>query len=131
VAKFRERLSINKQRPHNSIWEMFNLKLLNKVEGKDKSHLEVSNMFAAYDDLDAEVEINSVWETIRENIKISGEKIIYRIKNGRNIGFHRGCSKLLDQRKQAKLQWLQNPSVIIRDIYIYIYIYIYLTAIEF
>jgi hypothetical protein len=24
--------------------------------------------------------------------------------------FHKGCSKLLDQRKQAKLQWLQDPS---------------------
>jgi hypothetical protein len=26
--------------------------------------------------------------------------------------FDKGCSKLLDQRKQAKLQWLQNPSEI-------------------
>jgi hypothetical protein len=24
----------------------------------------------------------------------------------------KGCSKLLDQRKQAKLQWLQEPSEI-------------------
>jgi hypothetical protein len=27
--------------------------------------------FAALEDLDAEVEINTIWETIRENIKIS------------------------------------------------------------
>jgi hypothetical protein len=26
--------------------------------------------------------------------------------------FDEGCSELLDQRKQAKLQWLQDPSVI-------------------
>jgi hypothetical protein len=25
------------------------------------------------------------------------------------------CSKLIDQRKQAKLQWLQNPNQINRD----------------
>jgi hypothetical protein len=26
--------------------------------------------------------------------------------------FDKGCLKLLDQRKQAKLQWLQDPSEI-------------------
>jgi hypothetical protein len=29
--------------------------------------------------------------------------------------FDKGCSKLLDQRKQAKMQWLQDPSEINRD----------------
>jgi preprotein translocase subunit Sec63 len=29
--------------------------------------------------------------------------------------FDEGCSKLLDQRKQAKLHWLQDPSEIIGD----------------
>jgi hypothetical protein len=29
--------------------------------------------------------------------------------------FDEGCSKLLDQRKQAKLQWLQDPSKINGD----------------
>jgi hypothetical protein len=29
--------------------------------------------------------------------------------------FEEGCSKLLDQRKQAKLQWLQDPSEINGD----------------
>jgi hypothetical protein len=44
---------------------------LNEVEGKEQYNVEVSNMFAALEDLDAEVEINNVWEMIRENIKIS------------------------------------------------------------
>jgi hypothetical protein len=30
--------------------------------------------------------------------------------------FDKGCSKLLDQRKQAKLQWLQGPSQIKGDV---------------
>jgi hypothetical protein len=29
--------------------------------------------------------------------------------------FDKGCSKLVDQRKQAKLQWLQDPSEINGD----------------
>jgi hypothetical protein len=51
--------------------ERFNLKKLNEVEGKEKFRVEVSNRFAALEDLDAEVETNSSWETIRENIKMS------------------------------------------------------------
>jgi hypothetical protein len=50
--------------------ERFNLKKLNEVEGKEQYRVEVSNRFAALEDLDAEVEINSAWETIKENIKI-------------------------------------------------------------
>jgi hypothetical protein len=40
------------------------------VECKKQFRVEVSNRFAALEDLDAEVEINSAWEMIRENIKI-------------------------------------------------------------
>jgi hypothetical protein len=51
--------------------ERFNFKKLIEVEGKDKYRVEVSNRFAALEDLDTEVEINTIWKTIRENIKIS------------------------------------------------------------
>jgi hypothetical protein len=54
--------------------ERFNLKKLNEVEGKEQFRVEVSNRFAALEDLDAEVEHNSEWETIREDIKISAEE---------------------------------------------------------
>jgi hypothetical protein len=37
----------------------FNLKRLNEVDGKEQSPVEVSSRFAALEDLDAEVEINS------------------------------------------------------------------------
>jgi hypothetical protein len=46
--------------------ERFNLKKLNDVESKEQFRVEVSNRFAALEDLDTEVEINSAWETIRE-----------------------------------------------------------------
>jgi hypothetical protein len=50
--------------------ERFNLKKLNEVEDKEQYRVEVSYRFTALDDLKEEVEINSAWEPIRENIKI-------------------------------------------------------------
>jgi hypothetical protein len=71
VAKVRERPTGNRQRSHRFHMERFNLNKLNEVEGKEQYHVEVSNRLAALEDLDAEAEINSAWERIRENIKIS------------------------------------------------------------
>jgi hypothetical protein len=57
------------------------------------------------------VEINSAWETIRENIKISAkESLGYFELKKHKPWFDKGCSNLSDQRKQAKLQWLHEPS---------------------
>jgi tRNA(Ile)-lysidine synthase TilS/MesJ len=59
------------------------------------------------------VDVNRAWEAIRENIKISAKEILgyYELKQ-QKPWFEEGCSKLLYQRKQAKLQWLQDPSQI-------------------
>jgi hypothetical protein len=40
--------------------EKFNLKKLNKAEGEKQYYVEVSNRFAALEDLDTEAELNSV-----------------------------------------------------------------------
>jgi hypothetical protein len=63
--------------------------------------------------LDTEEDINRVSETIRENIRVSAKESLgyYELKKHKPW-FHEGCSKLLDQRKQAKLQWLQDASKI-------------------
>jgi hypothetical protein len=90
--------------------ERFNLKKLNDVEGKEQFCVEVTNRFAAVEDLATEVEINSAWDTIRENIKISAKESLgcFELKKHKPW-FDEGCSKLLDQWKQAKLQRLQYP----------------------
>jgi hypothetical protein len=55
--------------------------------------------------LDAEVEINSASETNGENSKISAkESLGYYELRKHKPWFNEGCSTLLDQRKQAKLQ---------------------------
>jgi hypothetical protein len=61
VAKVRERLAVNKQRSHRFHMERFNLKKLKEVERKEQFCVEVSNRFAALEDLDAEVEVNNAW----------------------------------------------------------------------
>jgi hypothetical protein len=107
VAKVRKRLAVNKQRYRFYI-ERFKLKELNGVDC-----VQVSNRFAALEDLDAEVEINSAWEMIRENINISAKDSLgyFELKKHKPW-LDKGCSKLLDQREQAKLQRLQDPSEI-------------------
>jgi hypothetical protein len=96
--------------------ERINLMKLNEVEGKEQYHVEVSNRFAALEDLDTEVEINSAWETIQKNIKISAKESLgyYELRKHKPC-FDEGCSKLLDERKQAKLQWLKDPSEVDGD----------------
>jgi hypothetical protein len=53
---------------------------------------------------------------IRENIKISvKESLGYCELKKHKPWFDEECSLLVDQRKQAKLQWLQDPSGINGD----------------
>jgi hypothetical protein len=78
--------------------ERFNLKTLNEVESKGQYRDEVSNRFAALEDLDAEVEINSAWDMIRENIKITAkESLGYCELKKHKPWFDEACSKLADQ----------------------------------
>jgi hypothetical protein len=84
--------------------ERFNLKKLKEVEGKEKYRVEVSNRFAALEHLDAEVGINTVWESVRKVVRISTkENLGYHELKQHKILFHEGCSQLLDLRKQTKL----------------------------
>lgn len=101
---------------HRVHMERFNLKKLNEVEDKEQYRVEIKNRFAALKNLDTEVDVNKAWETIREKIKTFAKKSLgnYELKNHKPW-FDEGCTKLLDQRKQAKLQWLQDPSEINRD----------------
>jgi hypothetical protein len=62
MAKNRVRPGVNKQESHKFHMERFNLKKLNEVLGNEK-YIDVSNRFAAFEDLDAE--INTIWEMIR------------------------------------------------------------------
>jgi hypothetical protein len=61
----RERLALSKQTAHRRRVERFNLNKLNEVEGKEQCCVEISNRFAALENLDTEVNVNKAWETVR------------------------------------------------------------------
>jgi hypothetical protein len=54
--------------------ERFNLKKLKEVESKEQYRVEISNRFVALENLDTEVDVNTAWGTIRENIKTSAKE---------------------------------------------------------
>ena len=61
--------------------------------------------------LNGDESVNRAWDNIKENIKTSAKD---------NLGLHewkqhkpwfdKECVDFLDQRKQAKMQWIQDPS---------------------
>jgi hypothetical protein len=116
VEKLRERISVSKRARQKFDLERFDLKKLDDVEVKEKYQVEISNRFADLESLDESLDINNAWENIRENIKTSAkENLGYQKLKHNKPWFDVECSKLIDKRKQAKLQWLQNPSQISGD----------------
>jgi hypothetical protein len=113
VENVREKLAVSEQTTHKFHIERFNLKnLTDEVEGKEQYQVDFSNKFAALKNLYGDADINRASETVRENIKISGKNSLgYKLKKYKPW-FDEKCSKLVDQRKQDKLQWLQGPSQI-------------------
>jgi hypothetical protein len=68
--------------------------------------------YAALDNLHVSREINRALEYVRKNIKISPKEKGWYEWQLHEPEFDEECSKSVDQRKQAKLLWLQNPSQI-------------------
>jgi hypothetical protein len=76
----------------------------------------ITNRFSALENLEDNGNINRTWDAIRKNIKISAKECISHCEAKRHKPwFDKECSKLGDRRKQAKLQWLQDPSVVNED----------------
>jgi hypothetical protein len=84
----------NKQRLHRFHMDAFSLKKLKKLEVRSFGE------FRCW-----------CWENIREIINISvKDRVLYYECKKHKPWFSEGCLKLLDQRKQAKFQLLQDPS---------------------
>jgi hypothetical protein len=65
--------------------------------------------------LDADVDITELVKLIKRISKYPQKILGYYELKKHKPWFDEGCSKLLDQRKQAKLQWLQESSEIKAD----------------
>jgi hypothetical protein len=112
----RERLAVSKRMVKKMDVERFNLKQLNEEEVKEQYQVTIKNKFAALENVDDDGDINRAEETIRENIRISAkESIGFCESKAYKPWFNEKCLKLVDRRKQAKLQWLQDSNVVNGD----------------
>jgi hypothetical protein len=69
VAKVRERLAVRKQEAQKFNGERFNLRKLNDLEVRKPYQIEITNRFAALENVSDDEGINRAWESIKENIK--------------------------------------------------------------
>ena len=77
VAKFRERLAERKQAAQKSDGGRFNLRKLNDLEVRKQYQIEITNRFAALENVSEDEDINRGWESIKENIKTAATESRY------------------------------------------------------
>ena len=111
VAKLRERLAVCKQAAQKFDGDRFNLRKINELEVKKKYQIEITNRFAALENLNVDEDVNRVWENIKENVKTSAKEslCLHKLKQHKPW-FDKECLVFVDQRKQAKMQWIKDPS---------------------
>jgi hypothetical protein len=104
------------QRANEWLRERFHLKQLNEEEVKIQYQVTIKNKFAALENLYDNGDLNRAWETMRENIRISAKESIGLCESqSYKPWFDEEYLKFVDPRNKAKLQWLQDPSVVNED----------------
>ena len=87
IANVRERLAVGKQAAQRFDRQRFNLRKLNELEVRKQYEIEITNRYAALENLndDEELKQNKPW-------------------------FDEECLGFLYQKKRTKMQWIQDPS---------------------
>jgi len=111
VAKVRERLAVSKQAAQKYDVGRFNFLKLNEVKVRKLYQIKFPNRFVALENLNDSEDINRAWENIKENIKTSTKEslVLHELKQHKTW-FDEECLGFSDQRKQAKVQWVQDPN---------------------
>jgi len=111
IAKFRERLAVGKQAAKRFHRQRFKLRKLNEPEVREQYETEITNRFAALENLSDDEDVDITWENIKENIKTSAKESLglHELKQNKPW-FDEEYLGFLDQRKRAKMQWIQDPS---------------------
>jgi len=111
IAKVRERLTVCKQAAESFDRQRFNLRKLNELEVRKHYQIEITNRLAALENLNNDEDVNRTWENTKVNIKTSekGSLGLHELKQHKPW-FDEECLGFLDQRKEAKMQWVQDPS---------------------
>jgi len=111
IAKVRERLAVGKQAAQRFARQRFNLRKLNEPEVMQQYQTEITNRFAALENLNNDEDVNRTWENMKGNIQTSAKENldVHEFKQNKTW-FDEECLGFLDQRKRAKMQWIQDPS---------------------
>ena len=111
VAEVRERMAVSKQETRKFEVERFNLRKLNELYVRKQYQMKISNRIAALESFSNSKDINRALENIKEDIKISAKECfgMYKLQQ-HTPWFDEECLHFLDQRKQAKMQWLHDPN---------------------
>jgi hypothetical protein len=67
-------LAVRKKAAQKFDAEKFNLRKLEDLEVRKQYRIEITNRFAALENVSDDEDINRAWETIKENIKISAKE---------------------------------------------------------
>jgi hypothetical protein len=71
----------------------------------------IINRSAALEKVSEDEDINRAWESIKENITTSAtESLGMHERKQYKPWFDEECLVIIDQRKQAKMRWIQDPS---------------------
>jgi len=73
TAKVRERLAVGKQAAQRFDRQRFKLKKLNEPEVREQYQIEITNRFAALENLNDDEDVNRTWENIKENVQTSAK----------------------------------------------------------
>jgi len=111
ITKVRERLAVGKQAAQRFDKQRFNLRKLNEPEVREQYQIEFTKRFAALENLNDDKDINRTWENIKDNIQTSAKDSLglHELKQHKPW-FDEECLGFLDQRKQAKMQWIQDTN---------------------
>ena len=88
-----------------------NLRKFNEPDFREKYQIEITNRFAALENLNDDENVNRTWENIKENIQTSAKESLglHGLKQN-NPRFDEERVGFLDQREKSKMQWIQDPS---------------------
>ena len=80
---------------------------VHELESRKQYQIKFSNRFAVLENLSDSEDIHRAWENVKENIKTSAkESLGLRELRQYKPWFDEECLHFLDQRKQAKMQWI-------------------------
>ena len=74
IPKFKERVAVGNHATQKFDRQRFNLGKLNEPEVKEQYQIEITNRFAALENLNNDEDVDRTWENIKENIQTSAKE---------------------------------------------------------